>query len=373
MTEKNTLSILQNIKKKMQKFDQEPKRIETFSGIDDEFEYISPAQQKASEIKSETEVALPNQEEMLDIDKELQLAAKPSENKVEESPAVSVKESVTSVEDDSIGDDLGLDDLEEKPLDSAQEQNVEDVSGEENLDLDNDEKQSESEEVETHIEDDVDDLIVESESADEEAEKKSETLKNNQTENDEFEFDLDLDEELDLDEDEKDDVKNIPLASQKPSQVKLSNEAEEDLELAELLKDEEVLLDSKSEKPETEENLDDILDDSEVASDPAQSQSPQNKIDDLDDIDLDELDEIANKMEVDTNSKAAAQKDFDTELEEDNKNITENQSDRLSNEELSKAATNILETKMDAWLDKNLRGLVESIVQQEVKKLFERR
>ena len=39
MVEKNTLSILESIKKKMQKFDQKPKKSEIISGVNDEFEY----------------------------------------------------------------------------------------------------------------------------------------------------------------------------------------------------------------------------------------------------------------------------------------------------------------------------------------------
>lgn len=354
----------------MQKFDQEPKRIETFSGIDDEFEYISPTKQQATEKQVAPADDFAVQNENFAIDQELQLAAKPAE----------IKSGTTDLPQvNGIHDDLGLDDLSDlddveeiakAPLQQPNQQSTttainpdsEKNSDDIDLDLEDPEPENHDEDVEENYDDD--------EAVEEEDHEETEA------EDDEFKLDLDLDEEIDLDDDNQDEDQ------QQISTPKLSEKSDND-DLEELLEDEAnaAAKAKKDESPQskTANDAEDEFLDAGKNEDENVVQKvslKRNKIEDLDDIDLDELDEIANRMDVDLASQKAIENNAEVVPEADlEHNITtQNKAETiLPDQNFSQVTANILESKLDAWLDKNLRSLVESIVQQEVKKLFEKR
>lgn len=421
MTEKNTLSILQNIKKKMQKFDQEPKKIETVAGINDEFEYI-PSNKAKSDVKIEvadnsiagTAVASDAAASAAaEIDKDLQSAGNPVQTAAKApTPPTPVSAAPTSF----VEDDLGLDDFSDledhKPAAPApkappapakpQEVVVDDLS----LDLEEEDHHQEEPHAEAH--DDLD-----------------------------FNLDLDLGEdEEELPQPEPAQQK-IPEPEVKKPEEKKTEQQIDDLDLDKLLAEEEAAHKKSQQtapakpvapQPSQEINIDDeeFLKDISMpakpqAPSPVKAQAPKveakKSITDelLDDVDLNDLDDIEDKMFADiapaTTAKAQEkdysditaapqeilQKQLGIKSEEKREEIMippldmsqsfegerneektykspdSNLESMLQNQNFAEIAMHILEPKLDSWLDDHLHGLVEKIVQEEVKKLFEKR
>ena len=187
----------------------------------------------------------------------------------------------------------------------------------------------------------------------------------------------------------------------------------DDIDLDELSKEEEVEKKQAVVQPAVKDEID--FDDEEFLKDlgmaaPAKSKSPLPPIDDIttekaaatsdektiadelfEDIDLDDLDDIEKKMSVDhtadkleqSNDREQNQATEPLKIKEEIAPIpTQNSIIQsingeietiLQNQNFSEIAMNILEPKLDSWLDQHLHGLVEKIVQEEVKKLFEKR
>lgn len=424
MAEKNTLSILQNIKKKMQKFDQEPKKIETISGANDEFEYISTSKPKAAEAKIphiDSASAVP--QEIFNIDKDLELLSRPTENMAE--VKVEPAKAAVSVSSPAELDDLGLDDFSDLDgLDAKSEEVVATPIKEEILNIISQEApkaiQSKIEEIDDS-DHDLPSFDLENEEKEDEEIKATPTDVIEKESSDDFNMDFDAD--LDLDEDSEheeivtpDSAKPMELKNDlsKNSEIESVNDKPEYKNYERKIDDinfnksseeknlsvavEEVV--QNKPEPVAPSRLSDVDDEQFLKDlgientaqvkpqDPALN-STQKKVHDLDDLDLNALDEIENSMDIDSLSPVTFKEEVPVaEKKEEIKNIpaplekTEEVPDMISENELelmlrdqnfAEIAMNILEPKLDAWLDEHLHGLVEAIVQEEVKKLFEKR
>lgn len=399
MTEKNTLSILENIKKKMQKFDQEPKKIETVASVSDEFEYIpsgKPKHENTSVAPSEnknvvTDIGLD------EIDKEIRTTENTpiKQNEIKVEPQ--------KVEDPALLDDLGLDDLSD--LDTHTTQQTISAPSQNAMVVPTQKKEEPA--VQNEL-DDLDELSLDH--IEDEAEEKAvaptnQTTTSTSNQKPTFE-DLDLDELL---KEESQTAKTPQPSSNQPNlkpQELQKNNIDDEKFLEELEKEvANKAHNTTSVAPKIEE----------------QKKSISEEL--LDDIDFDDLDDLEEEMttvptiskpvtpNLSTSSSIEEEEKFKSPIVEENKFIPEledledkdhssfeseeevktkeedsdtdenNEStankqkleNLLQNQNFAEIAMHLLEPKLDAWLDEHLHGLVEKIVQEEVKKLFDKR
>ena len=409
MTEKNTLSILENIKKKMQKFDQEAKKIETISDIDDEFEYIvSSKNMPAEKISDRAEKFLIEKELMSEDRKSSDIQMTDEES---EQPQV-----ISYVEDDINLDDLGLDDEDRLQSKAPEDPNTPAVQTkvpvQENL------------EEEIELDHEEEDLMENEEEIKKTTEEKIEV----ENEEDDLDFDLDFDEEEQEENAQKiepqtlkklpDTEEDLEASEEIKAEAPKNNSSLDDIDLDKLLeeeegnsKQEELLKKDATETDATETDATetdaagtDDIDDEEFFKDevsevsPGQNNSPNlsNEINDdidLDDIDLDEdsfeetavLEDSKNDPTVfapqDANiskpqilrqktvreASQSIKKLIDT-------NLIINDVKRLSQNTpiFTEIAMQILEPKLETWLNDHLPSLVEKIVQDEIRKIIPR-
>lgn len=414
MSEKNTLSILENIKKKMQKFDQEPKGIETVSNVNDEFEYISSGRSKVEEVKNNTQVATENnfdKNSFSSIDAQLKptlpSVALEENLKIENKPSIQTEEIKPSATvGDDLGDDLGLGDLIKDDQSAA---NVVDNVASNSVPL---KKEST---ISSTLKDEFDDLKLSFDEVQSEPElqknQNQDNVKNSKKDED-LDLDLNLNEtheevqksELDgsLDEDfadldldkllnEEVDHKNdasgqenkpkVENAEVKIAEIQTKSEPEKTKSSDQKQIDEEQFLKDLGLENLNNQTLDVIK--SQPAKQENANQDSFHKR--MEEIDLDNLEsELDNKLQT-TNQSADQGATVDTskkltinsEMEKnDLKDASQNNSvmhNDSSNSDFSVPSKEILETKIQSWIDQNLQPIVERIVQEEVKKLFEKR
>ena len=289
MAEKNTLSILENIKKKMQKFDREPKKIDTVSSVDDEFEYIVSAKPKEQpETKDQDENLSNKVEEANPQDDNIEMKNIAAENTTKQN--LPVRESL-------VHDDLDLDDLSDldhyepkkdslstNSVQPANQNKVEEIqqasipNSDQELTVNQKPEEQKPEEysdedlnlnLDIDLEDDV--AVLEQKTVEKNPEKSSKQFENDPL------FDLELDDLIknDLQDTEKD--KPQP----KLAEIKLTAEVDDE----EFLKNLENDI-AQSKKPEVEKM-------SEKAPEPKKS---KNEL--LDDLDLKDLDNLEKDMSI---------------------------------------------------------------------------
>jgi hypothetical protein len=428
MTEKNTLSILENIKKKMQKFDQEPKKIETVAGINDEFEYIPSSKAKNSDVKIEVNNAAAEQKFAADsaseIDKEFASSSVAKANPAAAAPSTPAPAKPAAPQNyGGVEDDLGLDDLSDLE-DTHQPQAATPVVPKAPV-----APAPKAPVIEDH--DDLHELNLD----DHHEEAKTEAKKE---EHDEFDLNFDLDD----DETPQAPVKaaepapqvvEVPKPAAPASQAPKQNI--DDIDLDKLLAEEDASRKQGQEnvapvvpaKPAMSADDEAFLKELE-ASDPIKSQTPapsapippapvapapvkppvppveaKKSISEelARDVDLDDLDDIEEQMFADSTPKAvapvvpAAQNPQQQQIKEEVVAVKEDHRPvvpldlssvsnsyvspdkdleaMLENRHFSEVAMHLLESKLDNWLNEHLHGVVEKIVQEEVKKLFDKR
>ena len=278
MVEKNTLSILESIKKKIQKFD-EPKKTDNkdFSEIGDEFNYLGSAEN--SQVSGNADL---NQESAaIKDDKSLDPNLQ-NQNLVDES----LKEEAFSKDDDV---DLELDD---------------DLKFDEDLDFVGEDSQEASDD----------------EASDEDSQEISD---------DDQEEDLDF-----VDEDSQEDSQD---ASDEDSQEIF----EEDDGNVDFLKSEEVLKEYNHTKSD-EDELEEIL---------QQDSAPKDSKNLISDKSVSSIAESIKKLV-------------------DAKNVVSGVTSFSQSEAFSDIAKQLMEPKLEAWLNENLPSLVEKIVREEIKKII---
>ncbi len=430
MTEKNTLSILENIKKKMQKFDQQPKKIETISSVKDEFEYIPSSKPKSESLDANGVAAQQNSNVEIKQNNEFKIS----------DPVFAPNSQGFKPSSSPFEDDLDLDDLSDLDSQSATQNNYSEkvaVSSEEVI------KNSASSDLNKSIDQELDIL-------DDELKKDQSTVKEKNTEIDHDDFDFDLDLNLDLDEEidhQKDEVELAQNQNDNSLENALNSQSEKieqtletqnapennslsDLDLDELLKEEKIENDKEIKPLSEEDNADNFDEDKFLqelglknentqsqnkTTDEALSEKSEEIFEDkqediqevkevvipqsnevkveqrsekeslLDESDLDDLNNIEQNMFVGSSSV----KNFEDELvkqvnlEDNQKNNLSHETDYkiensssahdLKNDEILQKASQILETKINSWLEENLQIMVEKAVQEEVRKLFEKK
>ena len=435
MAEKNTLSILENIKKKMQKFDQEPKKIETVAGINDEFEYIPSTKAKNSDVKIEVGNVAAEQKAVANAASEIDREFAPKTG-YESNASVSASKPTPQNNYGGIDDDLGLDDLSDledtyppqpaapvvpaavKPpvIPEPQQANV----------------------PSNH--DDLHELNLDDHHEEPKVEVKQE-------EHDEFDLNFDLD--LDLEEENTPQVpvkaqENVTPSVEAPKQVSASQNID-DIDLDKLLAEEDASRKQAQEKaapvvpPKPAISADDekFLKELE-ASDPIKIPSPAAPVPPVAqaiptvtpptppaekkaeaktslseelarDVDLEDLDDIEEQMFADSSAKTSqpvvsdiqnsqpqqiqeevvvVKEDVVPEVKKEHRPIApldlssvektyvspdKDLEEMLENRHFSEVAMHLLESKLDNWLEQHLHGVVEKIVQEEVKRLFEKK
>ncbi len=420
MVETNTLSILKNIKKKMERFDQEPKKIETIAGVNDEFEYISSSKPKDVEVKATVDDLNYNRD-----------AGFNSEIKQDSTPAAQDSKAASP----NPSDDFGLDDLSDledevfktsaAPTSQAQPASPVKTSVEEKP------------VQQTKAEEDIFDLNLELE----DEPKKENTaaslpaMEESVTTEEKSDEDFDLSLDLEDDENEQSVVETEVVAE--PAQQSVSSDLSpqatspqnkttiDDLDLDELLKEEESkkaqnstpapLKEEKAGSTSDDEFLKELGIDIDEKQTPAANKDKEKlpEIDELqdikpvqpvqkaeqngrqkveqksnvnallDDIDLEDLNNIEQKMFTDGEAvKAVApnQKQDEVLVDHDQGSkktsyisADSNLESMLESRHFSDIAMHLLEPKLDAWLDQHLHSVVEKIVQEEVKKLFDKK
>ncbi len=398
----------------MQKFDQKPKKIETVSDVNDEFEYISSSKGKAPEKYSDREEKSSIEKELYETSKEMTTPLDPviSTPQVEEviKPEIKFEPKITSGSDDLNLDDLGLDD--EDDFDLKMENDVaiasqplpnnpapqpvasEEVAEEE---LDSEELEHEEDDLDLDLDLDEDleeDVVTDAVAQNPQAAPTMEDDLDPKEESKKDDDDIDLDELLKEEESEKQPEPSKPaeVAPLKTAEVAPSK-TQSDIDEEDFLKDLDLEEEATIKVPQEEKIT---------------TQSSLNNDDDfLDDIDLDEDDlaEAAPKVapsapvqEVPA-PKISEPMNFETAPQE-TKNISEPKILRQETvEEASQSikklidagsmindmkgfsqnhpifteiAMQILEPKLEAWLNEHLPQLVEKIVQEEIKKIMPR-
>jgi len=338
MAEKNTLSILENIKKKMQKFDREPKRIDTVSGVDDEFEYIVPAKLKEQPEKKDQDENLSNKVEEAKLqDDEIEMKNIAAENTAKQN--LPVRESL--VHDDFDLDDLSDLDHYEPKKDSLSTNSVQTVnqnefeeipqapipSSDQELTVN---QKSEEQKLEEHSDEDLNlnlDIDLEDDSAvlEQKTVEKNPKKNSKQFENDPLNdplFGLELDDLI------KNDLKDAEKEKPQPklAEIKLTAEADDE----EFLKNLEDDI-AQIEKPEAEKI-------------PEKALEPKKSKDELsDDLDLKDLD----NLEKDMSTASEAVKKPQTNLEDE----------ELKQKDISKEMDIIANEVVTAKEDSNLLDL----------------
>ncbi len=238
MAEKNTLSILETIKKKMGKLDQKPKPENKIADLSEEFQYITPTKKAAEAIAEK---------------KEEIVAAK---------PAIKFE------------DDLGIEDLKKSaaPTPAKTEKKLEDFNLDD-LDLD-------------------DETALVKKPAAPVTAKVEEGFSEEDVEDYEDSVDLSEDEEKPLEEKAEDDLNldelEIDNLEEEPK-APVAQEQEDDLDLSALDLEDEKTAEISQKKPEVEDelNLDDLeLEPEEITPKPAEEKDP------LDELSLEELEKI---------------------------------------------------------------------------------
>ncbi|MDX2083065.1 MAG: DUF2497 domain-containing protein [Rickettsiales bacterium] len=430
MKEKSTISILENIKKKMQKLDQNSKKVTTFQG-DDEFEYITPIKQNIDEIQ---ETEKPQEIKNVDSTTKMEDSAKSSSIEVANNAAqinssnsqtiANAKENKVATEaskNEQALDDFGLDDLSDleeelkleknkiknnslnqaqdlqnsdQKIDSEIAKEVKNDSNKPNENLDpNPQKQPISdakEDKEKKFLQDLDDIDLDELLKEEEVQKSQQKPldpkpldQNLEDDDDKFLQDLKLPELKSLSQSsntqpinlksfaennnfhqsevaktEAAKVENTELESAKSEITKVDNIQEYDdqnfkkesrrelptLSISEVLlsKPEEALTQAPKNFAELESNMNQQSEEL--------SQSNQTMIDQIED----------------SNSVKVLPEIFTTEV------LPNNLEKTLPTTDISKITMQMLEPKLQAWFDEHLQSLVEKIVQEEVRKLFEK-
>ncbi len=440
MAEKNTLSILENIKKKMQKFDQEPKKIETVAGINDEFEYIPSSKAKSSDVKIEGSAEQKSAADAAsEIDKEF--APKTgSESSAAVTPSKPAPQNYGGIEDD-----LGLDDLSDLE-DTYQPQVAAPVAPANVNKSPVIPEPQQAPVVSNH--DDLHELNLDDHHEEPKVEVKKE-------EHDEFDLNFDLDLDLEEEKTPQDPVKSAePVVTpvvEAPKPVTPTPQSPsqniDDIDLDKLLAEEDASRKQGQEKtapvipPKPTISADDEAFLKELeASDPIKTQAPNmpippvaqvqatppvtpptppvdKKVEDKKslseelarDVDLEDLDDIEEQMFADSSAKTSetaapavqnsqpqrikeeivtVKEDVLPEVKKEHRPIApldlssvektyispdKDLEEMLENRHFSEVAMHLLESKLDNWLAEHLHGVVEKIVQEEVKKLFDKR
>ncbi len=247
MAEKNTLSILETIKKKMGKLDQKPKPENKIADLSEEFQYITPTK-KAAEAVAEKKEEIVATKPAIKFEDDLGIED-PKKPAAPAAAAPTPAKTEKKLEDFNL-DDLDLDDetalakkpaapVEAKVEEGFSEEDVEDY--EDSVDLSEDEKKPEEKPREEKVEDD-----------------------------------------LNLDELEIDNLEEEPKAP-------ADQEQEDDLDLSALDFEDEKAAEIPQKKAEAEDelNLDDLeLEPEEITPKPAEEKDP------LDELSLEELEKI---------------------------------------------------------------------------------
>jgi len=310
MVEKNTLSILESIKKKIQKFD-EPKKTDNkdFSEIGDEFNYLGSAEN--SQVSGNADL---NQESAaIKDDKSLDPNLQ-NQNLVDES----LKEEAFSKDDDvdlELDDDLKFDEDLDFVGEDSQEASDDEASDEDSQEISDDDQEEDLDFVDEDSQEASDD-----EASDEDSQEISD---------DDQEEDLDF-----VDEDSQEDSQD---ASDEDSQEIF----EEDDGNVDFLKSEEVLKEYNHTKSD-EDELEEIL---------QQDSAPKDSKNLISDKSVSSIAESIKKLV-------------------DAKNVVSGVTSFSQSEAFSDIAKQLMEPKLEAWLNENLPSLVEKIVREEIKKII---
>lgn len=265
MAEKNTLSILETIKRKMGKLDQKPKPENKIADLSEEFQYITPTK-KAAEAVTEKKEEVAAEKPGIKFEDDLGIED-PKKPAAPVATAPTPAKAEKKLEDFSL-DDLDLDDetalakkpaapVEAKVEEGFSEEDVEDY--EDSVDLSEDEKKPEAEHHEEKSDDD-----------------------------------------LNLDELEIDDLEEEPKAP-------AAQEQEDDLDLSALDLEDEKAAEIPQKKPEMDDDLN--LDDLELEPEKT-TPKPTEEKDPLDELSLEELEKIPAESAAKTTApKTTTEKD----------------------------------------------------------------
>lgn len=437
MAEKNTLSILESIRKKIQKLD-EPKKADNkdFSDIGDEFDYVAPVKKntltqppadqnvvaKPAPIKTDNEIEREITESFETAD---------DEQEVEESSALQDDEQEVEQSNTPHLNPLQDDDPIEstKTTSEASQQSAEEpLEDEEDLFEFDDEEDDFESDLEEDFEEEMpdledDDLETDLEENDSEEDLEEDDLEENHSESDPEESDseADLEEHLDLEEDNKADEdseedfqeENI-VAEEKNSTEKSSENSEEEF-LIKSPNHQELKTEEQPEKSD-EDELEELL--RQEASAKIEEAAKQLKPATVDKSEflaktnkspvyIPILEEPARSAEIDFINPAPLQKEVQTndlpkktftnvdeflthnDVEEsllnqktasnvadsikklvDAKNVVSGVTSFSKSEAFADIAAQLMEPRLEKWLNENLPSLVEKIVRDEIKKII---
>lgn len=346
MAEKNTLSILETIKKKMHKLDQKSDKSSKISDLNDEFEYISstpkentppPAEVKAPAPTAAAEVAAPTPTSVVEDDLDLD-ALEESVQALDKAPAKAAPSHQATLDDFNL-DDLDLDDEATSTPATAKESKVEELD----------------EEEEEFSEDDVEDYEDEVDFDEEGEAEEMEEIENNTMviENDSSDG---LDWLGNKIEDESDDEESADEPTNEESDLEFPEEEEE--------------VEHVEEEQEVEEEHDELnLDDFELPEEnipaPKQPESKEHHEDDFDFDDLDLEEEVKEEKKLpEFNIASPAPKR--PERSKDIEDFLEKKPEPKSEEESPVLKEPIsLEDEIDLEFEKEIMGLKPEVVRKD--------
>lgn len=364
MTKKNTLSILENIKKKLNKFD-EPKKSDgkNFSDLGDEFEYIDP-NKKNEEENTKLPVSEPKAEHDVILEQEIE---------------------------NSFSEETEGKNHEEEAHEGATVEDEEDIFNLDNIDdsqIENEERESESEEIvnqdaainssEEPLEEDEDlfhDLDLEEENIEHEHEEDIKIAEPEHEESIEENFDDDFfEDEAHEEEDVSVEQNNVEAEE---GQLFADDSAEENSNHAVRIEENEALSFKHKTLAEQHQDLDELL----AKNDEKYIKKEEDNIDNWAKNDVSKADFTraqTNQQQVVavTNSilkQESMQKATDSMKKLiDAKNAVVEINAFTKSDNLSEIAMRLLEPRLEKWLNENLPQIVERIVQEEIKKIIPR-
>ncbi|OFW81418.1 MAG: hypothetical protein A2887_03860 [Alphaproteobacteria bacterium RIFCSPLOWO2_01_FULL_40_26] len=420
MVEKNTHSILETIKKKLHKFDQKQEKNAVMTGISDEFEYVTPT--KKEEVKSETtdqktaeqntkqvsEAENKNLEDAIDLTPDLATIqldkASKQENKLDDfnlddldldnegqaEQQSQVQQANSTTAENPIYDEFAESDIEdyEDEVDFAEEDSVvekstaadstEDQQTDEDLIFAKDDELNLEEETDKQPEEEQadDDLNLD----DLEIEETEEEIQEQLTASDD---DLDLSNfEEELQEEQKTDQQTTS-----PQQENLKQENHpDDLELEDLEKEleEQQKKQEEAERPKAEEVLNPVAKDEidlEFEKE-LMGFKPEETVNEITKpaIPTPQTNQTIQPMSepVKTISAEHHMISEETAIKTtesikkliDAKNVVSGITSFSQSPMLQELAVQLLEPKLERWLNENLTQLVEKIVREEIKKII---
>ncbi len=345
MTKENTLSILENIRKKLNKLDapKENKKIgdKNFADLGDEFEYIDPM--KEEKIVETKKVETPTEPEKSKVDHDLIL-----EHEIENS----------FPEDNFLNEENHKEPVKsqpEEPINLVEQKDLPQDSLEESDEFDHIEGAS-TEHDKDHEEDMFLDLDLDEEPVVEDSKEPEEVSSTKQ--------DKDIEDELFGDHNEEEVQKNDEEASplsdflktdvvEAPASQAPKKSDEEDLDELLAENDEKYLSKEKSQ----EDNLQDWADTQNAGK--AQFQKAQDN-----DNKIDLATKSLLKQESLQKASESMKKLFDA------KNTVSSINSFTKSENMSEIALQLLEPRLEKWLNENLPEIVERIVREEIGKIM---